>query len=133
MNFILETSDKKINLLFSNYFLSRVGKLSGKTLTETTIYLAGAGENGTIRGGMLDDLEARAIVIAAGIDAYNMSKGEMTQTSLIEGYQILEKVPNPLGNPVWAEMFVEVMKTIMPEKLGDKPTAKKKAVKKASR
>ena len=135
MNFKLETKSGDYTLRFSNYFLDRVGKISGRSLSETTQYIVGEFiGNESVRGGMLDDLEVRATVIAAGIDAFNLSNGNLTKTTAVEGFGILEKVPNAIANPVWAEMFLEVVKALMPEKLGEqKAVPVKKAAKKTSR
>lgn len=112
-----------IAIEFSNYFLSRVQKLLGYGLQGTITAVLGRFEDGMVYGGLLDDMDVRAAVIAAGIDAHNLSTSrELTQTSMVEGYTIMAGIDNSVTNPVWSEMYVEIAKSLAPE-------SKKKAVK----
>jgi len=133
MNFQIKLKDGSIrNLSFSNYFLNCVGKLFDLGLAQTFPYIIGnvskAGD-GVVTGGMMDNLEIRAGVVAAGMEAYGFANGDFTKRTLIDGWQVLEQMEDSLKNPVWAQMFVEVCKALIPDKLPSekKAPAKKKA------
>jgi hypothetical protein len=137
MNYQLKLKDgKTADLLFSNYFLARVCKLLDKGLTHVFPYLLGSIEdtdNGIVRGGIMDDLEVRAAVLAAATEANGFANGDYSQKTMIDGYQLMEQVENSLLTPQWGEIYVMLATSLVAESLpkdeGQEP-AKKKTVKK---
>lgn len=137
MNFQVKLKDGSIqNLSFSVYFLSAVGKLLDcngiqETFTKVIGKVEAIGE-GRVTGGMLDDFDIRAAVVAAGAEAYGFANGDFTKKSLIDGYQVMNQIEDSLKNPIWAQMYIEVCKALIPDKLPEekKTPAKKKAASK---
>lgn len=129
MDFRLKLKDGSfVDLKFSMYFLNRACKIAGKSLQEMFGYLLGdvASDTKTVSGGLVDDLEVRAIVLAAGCEAADFANGDYTVKSLVDGFQMLELVEDSLLNPVWGEMYVVIAKSLLAERLPKEP--KKKVV-----
>ena len=128
----------KVTLSFNMYFINRFCQLTNLPLSKITNVLLGKidAETQTMSGGLMDDLTVRAQAVAAGIDAFNFEKGDPSETNTIEGFRVMEQVVNSLTNPVWAEMYVMILKIIVPDNLPkeeSKKVAKKKGEKTAKK
>lgn len=93
---------------------------------------ASMSDNGMITGssGMLVDLECRAAVLAGAIDSANLYAGNPTQSNLIDGFDLMNKIPSTFTNAVWGSIYTELIRVIIPEAA---QSEKKSVVKKGSR
>jgi len=136
MNFQVNLKDgTALNLAFSQYFLMRVGALTGLGLQDTFKYLIGDVidmANGVVKGGVMDDIECRAHVIAAGLQAYGFANGDSKEYTAIDAFPMLEKIENVLANPIWAKMYIAIMTALMPTNL-EPDVPKKKPVRQSQR
>lgn len=137
MNYQLKLKDgSKVNLSFSMYFLNRACKLAGKSLQEIFGYLTGEIEKGSghvVRGGLFDDLEVRAVVLAAGLEASNFANGDYEIKTLVDGFRLMEEVENSLTTSAWGDMFVILCESLVANKLPKDDAPKKKAVQKKAK
>lgn len=131
MQFQLKLKDgSAVDLLFSMYFLDRYCKLSGMGFQQAVPHMIGdlrGVEQGIVFGGLLDDLEIRANVIAAGKEAAGFAKGEYEKVTTIEGFTLMEQVPNALASPVWGELSLVLIKSLVADNLPKGEAPKKKA------
>lgn len=128
---------KTLDLAFSVYFLNRVCKLTGKGLSNIFPTLLGDmsqfGE-GVVSGGMLDDLELRAAVLAAAWEADGFANKDYTKRETPEGFEIMEAVDGGLASPQWAEIYsilTQCLVATLPKDEVKKKAVKKPATKKA--
>lgn len=131
-------NNTEITLSFSMYFFSRCSELLGAGLQESMLRLLGEWENdNVVKGGLLDDLHTRYIVISAGVEAFNRANGDYTkpskEESLIYGEQVCELIPNAIVNPIWADIFGVMSKSLVADNMPkEEANAKpKKAMKKS--
>lgn len=112
-----------LNLSFSSFFIARACKLSEKTLQQTIRFLVGHSETEgeAVAGGVLDDMEARAIVLAAGADAYE----KRSYRDKDDGFALMDELESGLTDPVWVDVLNGVVAAIIPD-YGKKKTAVKK-------
>lgn len=117
---------KNIDIVLDVYFLSRIGSLMGMGMQESIQYLLGTydAEAQSVTGGLLDNIEARAAVLAAGSDALSFSNGTPKFSTLFDGFEMLRGID--ITDPQWSELYQEVVKSILP-KDGKKKEAAKKA------
>lgn len=132
MQYRLKLSDgSHVDLLFSMYFLNRVCKLTNNGLSTIFPFLLGdisSGETGTVSGGILDDLEIRAAVIAAGMEAEGFARGEYETKTLVDGFQVSERVESSLNSPQWVDLFGILTKSLIASLPKDGEPVKKKTV-----
>lgn len=133
MNFQLKTAKETLNLAFNAFFIDRVCKLSGKELSEVFGYLMGKDiSDKSVTGGLINDMEVRANVIAAGIDAYNHKNGNPTHTTSAQGFEYLDNLS--LIDGQFSEMYAGLISALLPNagavekkaaKVKSKPALKK--------
>lgn len=142
IQYSIELKDKtKVNLLFNMMFLARCQKLMDNNSIQHTRMsllgsLAGKTSEGTpiIKGGILDDIHIRAIVIASAMYAYNSKhNNDFTELTEIHGYEMMENMTATLNSKVWVELYAKVLEFILAEDVPnvEAVSIKKKAVKKA--
>lgn len=121
---------KSVDISFSMYFLNRVCKMTALTLQDVFTYLIGNDLNiqaGSVSGGLLDDLEVRAVVLAAGMEAESFAKGNYKKFDIKDGFDLLENVEGGLQSTQWADIYTELIKSLVAEKLPKDDAPKKKA------
>lgn len=132
MNYQLKLKDgKTVDLSFSMYFLNRMCKMSNLGFQHIFNYLLGDVsrlEDGIANGGFFDDLEIRAQVLAAGVEAAGFAKGDFKQYTAVDGFYMLEQVPDSLTSPVWGEIGLLLIKSVIADSLPKEDKGIKKNV-----
>lgn len=137
MTYSLKLSDgKSVELRFSMYFLRRMCELSGLGISSIYPYLIGDMSNfedGIINGGLIDNIQIRSQVIAAGMeaDAFYKGKSDVKSPESKEVYDILESVEGGIISVQWADVLTTITSTLtaeLPKKevVGKKKDAPKK-------
>ncbi len=118
MHYQLKLKDgSTVNLRFSLYFLNRVCKLAKLPLTDVGEYLMG----------MAEDLEVIATILAAAREADGYATGDFTKYTAIEGFQLLEQIPNALTNAeLWQDIGKMVASSMFPDGLPKDDAPKKR-------
>lgn len=133
MNYQLKLEDgSTVDLSFSMYFLNRVCKLTGHGLSSIFGHLLGDMseiDGGIVTGGLLDDLEIRAAVVAAGIEAKGFDDGAFDRKTVFDGFGVMMKVKDSLTSTIWADMYKIItdalIATLPKDEIKKKPVAKK--------
>lgn len=131
MEFIkIELKDKtEVTLALSTFFLGKLETILGVTLVEMIDKVVGQFEAGTSSGGMLNSIDTRAAVIAAGMTAASFHNKEYKEYSKIDGYEVLENMPDALRSPFWGDLWLKITNSLFPDliKEEEEPAKKKKA------
>lgn len=131
MNYQLKLKDgKTVDLSFSMYFLNRLCKLTDKGISDIFPHILGQVidvDKGQVIGGLLDDLEIRAAVLAAGMEAHDLSKGRYAPKMVIDGFMIMENIENCLASSIWGDMYAVLCKSVIADSLPKDDAPKKKA------
>lgn len=127
MNYNLKLKEGEVTLTFSMFFLNNLCKLAKCNLSEVFSYaigtnIKGEGDTASIDGGLMNDLEVRANVLASAVNATNGN----TDLKTFDGFNLIESMESPLLNAQWADVYKHLLECIIPDSL---PKSKKKAVK----
>lgn len=127
---------RKQPIVLSSYAIGRLCALTGTDIDTLQPMLFGTIDKvtNTPTGSMLSNIELRAKIVAAGMDAYNAKEFRLlTETSEVDAYNILDEMDQQLFNEVWVKLYRHFIDFFFPGELptaGDTKKKPKKAVKK---
>lgn len=131
----------ELGLRFNYEFIARVCELANASLQDITIELLGKytkdGDVEVVRGGVLDDLRARAYVLSAAHAAHcnYYKKDRLFEDTDV--FEVMEDIPNGLVNmDIWMGVYKKLIQCLVGDIMipadsePTKPKAKKAARKK---
>lgn len=126
-----------VELRFSMYFLKRVCEFSGYSLTTIYPYLIGDTsriDRGELSGGIMDDINARSYVVAAGLEAAGFATGNPVSKDPVskEVFDIIENTEGGYLSRQWAEITGKLMESLAAQLPKQELPKKKAAPKKRS-
>lgn len=126
-----------VELRFSMYFMKRACdmlKCGFSTIYAQLIGDVSELEEGRVNGGILDNIDTRAVVVAAGMEAHSFANGKSETQNPVskEIFDIMENVEGGYASRQWAEIVGKMIESLSAQLPKSEIPKKKAAVKRKS-